>query len=226
MKKKQTKFMMFLLILTMCLVLPLPKAFAAEIQSGEIPVTVSLGGEPLAADEDYEITMKADNADYPMPAGSVDGLFTMKVTGADTGKLPGIEFSSLGIYTYSIFQEAGTNELVVYDDSVYNLTVYVTNAEDGSGLETTLLLYLLGETAKHDEVAFNNLEEAFLGVEDIPEDKTPEKEKPKDKELEKAFLGVEDIKLPKTGEIAPMAFYGIGGLLLALGIGLGPKKRK
>ncbi|HZJ82717.1 MAG TPA: hypothetical protein VFD57_02795, partial [Clostridia bacterium] len=71
MKKRQTKFMMFLFILIMCLVLPLPKALAAEIQSGEIPVTVSLGGEPLAADEDYEITMKADNADYPMPAGSV-----------------------------------------------------------------------------------------------------------------------------------------------------------
>lgn len=218
MKKRQSKFMMYLLIFTMFLVLFAPKALAEGVQSGEIPLTISLSGLPPVLDEDYEIVMKADNPAYPMPAGSIDGLFSMKVTGADTVKLPGIDFSSLGIYTYKIFQEPGTNELGVYSDSVYNLMVYVTNAHEGNGLETTVLLYLLGENEKYDEVVFNNnyYEEEFLGEEDIPEE---DKEEKKDKEQPEVIL-------PKTGEIAPMAFYGIGSFLLGLGIVFGRKKRK
>ncbi|NMB03854.1 MAG: Cna B-type domain-containing protein [Tissierellia bacterium] len=100
--------------------------------------------------------MKSDNPDYPMPAGSVDGVYSMIITGANTVKLPEIKYSSLGVYTYTIYQEPGSNKLASYDDTRYNLVVYVTNAEDGSGLETTVILYKLGETEKYDGVVFEN----------------------------------------------------------------------
>lgn len=54
------------------------------------------------------------------------------------------------------------------------------------------------------------LEEAFLGEDDEDDGDKDDKKPP----------------LPKTGQVAPMAFYGVGTLLLGLGIGLGRRKRK
>lgn len=155
MRTKHIKFMMVLLII-MGLTVLAPIALAAEVRSGEIPVTVSLSGALPTVDEDYEIILKADNPANPMPTGSVLGTFSMLITGANTVKMPEIKFSSLGIYTYTIFQKAGTNELGTYDSGVYHLSVYVTNAENGSGFETTILLNKLGDTKKLDEIVFHN----------------------------------------------------------------------
>ena len=57
------------------------------------------------------------------------------------------------------------------------------------------------------------LEEAFLGEDD------EEDIKPEDKKEDKKPV------LPKTGEVMPMALYGVGALLLALGIGIGRRKK-
>jgi pilin isopeptide linkage protein len=162
-----SKVLVILLVLIMGLTIMAPAAHAVvapEAPKIEIPVSVILSGEPPADDEDYEIVLEPDNPDYPMPEGSEDGVFTMIITGEDTGFLPEIAFSSLGVYTYTIQQTPGSNELATYDDSIYNLVVYVTNAEGGSGLVTTVNLYLLGETDKFEEVVFNNEYEA----EDLP----------------------------------------------------------
>lgn len=156
MRTNPTKFMMVLLILTMCLTVLAPMALAAEVRSGEIPVTVSLSGSPPTVAEDFKIVLKADHRDFPMPEGSANGVFSMNIKGANTAKLPQINYSSLGIYNYTIFQETGTHERGTYDNRVYNLIVYVTNAENGSGLETTVILYKPGETKKLDEVIFHN----------------------------------------------------------------------
>ncbi|RBP64492.1 LPXTG-motif cell wall-anchored protein/pilin isopeptide linkage protein [Alkalibaculum bacchi] len=165
MRRKHTKFMKVLLILATCLIVLRPTALAAEVRSGEIPVTVTLGGSPPTVDEDYKIIMKADNPVNPMPEGSVDGVFSMIITGADTARLPGIEFSSLGVYTYTISQEVGTNKLATYDSRIYNLVIYVTNAENGDDLETTVILYKSGETDKLEEVKFyNEYEEEIVDI--------------------------------------------------------------
>lgn len=156
MRTKHSKVIMTLLAFTMCLTILAPAVFAEEAPSVEIPVTVKSSGSPPTDDEDYKIVLESDNADYPMPVGSEDGIFSMIITGENTIKMPNIQYSSLGIYTYTIYQIPGSNKLATYDDTKYNLVVYVTNAEAGSGLETTVILYLLGETDKHDEVIFNN----------------------------------------------------------------------
>lgn len=162
-----SKVLVILLVLIMGLTIMAPAAHAVvapEAPKIEIPVSVILSGEPPADDEDYEIVLEPDNPDYPMPEGSEDGVFTMIITGEDTGFLPEIAFSSLGVYTYTIQQTPGSNELATYDDSIYNLVVYVTNSELGDGLDVTVILYLLGETDKFEEVVFNNEYEA----EDLP----------------------------------------------------------
>ncbi len=214
------KLMKVLLIFTILLGLFAPIAFAAEVQTSGIPVEISLGGSPPEEEEDYEIVLKADNSDYPMPEGSVDGVFTMNMSGENSGELPGIKFFSIGIYTYTIYQKAGTNELATYDNTVYNLVIYVTNSEAEEGLETTILLYKTGDNDKFDEVAFYNEYEETVIIED--EDPPLGPKDPEIIEDEEVPLGPG--KLPKTGEISSGVFLLIGAIVTGTGLLLKKKK--
>lgn len=131
-------------------------AFAAETPSVSIPVTVSLTGTQPEQAEDFAVVLKADDAAYPMPDGAENGAYTMTVTGADTKNLPTIAYDRVGIYTYTIAQTAGSNTKCTYDDTVYTLTVQVTNAEDGSGLEAVAVLYPDAEGDKQPGAVFQN----------------------------------------------------------------------
>ena len=123
---------------------------------------------------------------------------------------------SLGIYTYTISQKAGTNKLASYDDSVYNLVIYVTNAETGEGFETTVLLYKTGNTNKFEEADFYNEYEEIVIIEDedpplgpviIEDEETP----------------IGPAKLPKTGEVSSELFLLIGAIVVTTGVVLKKK---
>jgi pilin isopeptide linkage protein/LPXTG-motif cell wall-anchored protein len=219
MKKNYKRYLVALLILTVHLVMFAPAAQAAEVSIAGIPVTVSLSGGIPEIDEDYEIVLKADDLAYPMPSGSIDGVYRLIVTGANTAALPGIQYSALGIYTYTITQTAGTNEFGNYDDSIYHMTVYITNAEDGSGFESTVIVNKADETEKLDEIAFHNDYEIEI-IDEEPPGGDVEPTDPPDKDKDNT---------PKTGDdilIWPfiVMFIGAGALLLILA--LTRKKKK
>ena len=134
-------------------------AFAAESPSVSIPVTVSLSGTLPEKAENFTIKLSADDAAYPMPEGAEDGSCTMTITGAATKNLPTITYDRVGVYTYTIAQVAGSNKKCTYDDTVYTLDVYITNAEDGSGLEATAVLYPGSEGDKQTAAEFKNVYE-------------------------------------------------------------------
>lgn len=156
MKRKSIIFMLASLTFAVFLTVMAPRVYAATEKSIQIPVAITLDGYPPAVAEDYEIVLAADNEAYPMPANSESGRFTTTLTGAAAASLPAMNFDSIGVFTYTIYQTPGSNELADYDDSVYNLVVYVTNAKEGSGLETTVILYKVGQDDKYSEVAFSN----------------------------------------------------------------------
>lgn len=145
-----------ILMAVMCMMSMTVPAFAAENPGVSIPVTVSLSGTLPKPAEDFTIKLRADNASYPMPEGAVGDIYTMTITGADTKNLPTISYSRVGVYTYTIYQVAGSNKKCTYDDTVYTLTVYITNAEDGSGLEATAVLYPDSEGDKLPGAEFKN----------------------------------------------------------------------
>ena len=87
------------------------------------------------------VVLKADDSAYPMPEGSVDGAYSLTITGEDTENFPTITYDRVGIYTYTVYQVAGTNQKCTYDDTVYTLKVTISNKEDYSGLEATAVLY-------------------------------------------------------------------------------------
>ncbi len=137
---KRTMRVFFSLAAAVILIsLSLP-ALAAENPTVSVPVSVTLENAPEVS-EDYTVVLKADDASYPMPEGSSDGELKTVINGEASVNLPSITYNHVGIYTYTIFEEVGTNEKCTYDSTVYTLTVYITNEEDGSGLEATAVLY-------------------------------------------------------------------------------------
>ena len=155
-------------------------ALAAENPGVSIPVTVSLSGTLPSPAEDFTVKLRADNASYPMPVGAAGDVYTMTITGADTKSFPAIIYDRVGIYTYTVYQAAGSNSKCTYDGAVYKLIVYVTNAEDGSGLEATAVLYLDSKDDKLPGVEFKNVYETVRPTvptyPDIP--KTGDESKP------------------------------------------------
>ena len=154
MKIEHAKILTVLLVFTMLLSVFSPSVFAEEAPGFELPVSVSVSGTPPTTDNEYIIILEADNPNYPMPKDSKGGRYHLSMSGYSTSKFPKIEFPSLGVYTYKIYQSPMTDKSYGYDGRVYNLIVYVTNAEDGSGLEITVILYLTGQTKKLDQVVF------------------------------------------------------------------------
>lgn len=147
----------FTLVMTvMCSMTMALPAYAAELPGVSVPVTISLSGTLPYPAEDYTVVLKGDDADYPMPEGSVNGAYSLTITGEDTENFPTIAYDRVGIYTYTVYQAVGTNQKCTYDDTVYTLIVTITNKEDYSGLEATAVLYPDSDGEKLPGAEFEN----------------------------------------------------------------------
>lgn len=164
MKKIMRGSLLAMLILAMCLTLMCP-VFAADAITVEMPVTVTNSGYELEEPETYKIVLKADDASFPMPKGSENGEYTLEVTGPGEAAFPAITYAKHGTYTYTAWQVAGENELGTYDDAKFNITVYITNKEDYSGLMSTVAVYKDGESEKQTIEFGNSYEEPIPDVE-------------------------------------------------------------
>lgn len=147
--------LMVLLALTLCLTTT--ASALAEQPSVTVGVTVTLEGTLPDPAEVFTIQLKSADAANPMPENAVDGVSETKITGAGSAKLPEIAFERVGIYEYTIRQLPGAVADCAYDDSVYRLTVYVVNAENGNGLEATAVLYQNNEGDKLSAATFHNV---------------------------------------------------------------------
>lgn len=154
--KRWTRIIFGAVLAMLCLTTLVFPAYAEETPQVSIPVTVKLTGTLPKPAEKFTIRLKADDPAYPMPEGSAEGEYAMEITGADTQSLPPITYNRVGVYTYKISQDPGKHKGCKYDATIYYLTVYITNAEDGSGLEATAVLYLNGEGDKVEDVKFTN----------------------------------------------------------------------
>ena len=168
-----------LCILAVCLS-PLSTAvYAAGVTGVPVDVAVSIEGTPPEQAEEYSIVLKADDPSFPMPQGSAGGEYTVTITGEGEAEIPAINYERAGVYTYTISQTAGADETCDYDDTVYYLTVFVTNREDGDGLETSSVLHTGDKNDKHDSASFTNTYPVLTDITvrkvwDAEGEKTPE----------------------------------------------------
>ncbi len=156
MRKKQTKLLIALFVSMMCLTALAPHVKATGTSSGEIPVTIDLGDSITDSDKKFEIELKSEHPDNPMPEGTVDGVYSINITGADTVKLPQIPYNKIGVYKYTISQKIESDEHEGFDTKTYLLDVEVTRSQTTQRLQATSTLYVLGQTTKVAGAVFYN----------------------------------------------------------------------
>ena len=66
-----------------------------------------------------------------------------------------ISYREPGTYHYIVRQKTGVDDKVIYDDTIYNVDVYVTTTENGE-LFAEPILYIEGQTQKKEELIFTN----------------------------------------------------------------------
>ncbi len=148
--------LLLLLALSLC-------AFAAQGEgqraslAAVAQVEVTLQGTPPETAESYVIELKADDASFPMPEGSVDGCCTLTLEGTGTASFPKMEFDKLGVYTYTIAQRAGSEPTAIqYDAKQYNLKITVYRDEETDQYYLQEALREAGGEDKTDVAVFLN----------------------------------------------------------------------
>lgn len=142
--KKRTRYLFVTLMTLTCLTTMLMSVCAAGTTSVSLPVTVNLSDPLPSKAEDFRIMLTAVDAANPMPEGSVDGKYTLTVSGQDktnTDTFPAITFDRVGIYDYTVTQIEGINKKCTYDTRVYYARIYITNSKDMTALEPTMVIY-------------------------------------------------------------------------------------
>lgn len=164
MNKKLYRIPIFLLILFWSLAfLPIP-AFASRTSAIAIlPVSSRISGEvPYPAESTCFRLLPVDNA--PMPSPGQD-CCDLTITGAENANFPTISYSSVGIYRYTVFQIPGTDPLTDYDKSVYDITVTVSDPEDGNDPVSAISIRKGGN--KYDTAEFTNRYDTKKTYQDI-----------------------------------------------------------
>lgn len=72
-----------------------------------------------------------------------------------------ISYLEPGTYHYLVHQESGTDSKAIYDNTIYNVDVYVTAEENGT-LSADPIIYKEGSTQKKAELEFINSKEKLM----------------------------------------------------------------
>ena len=160
MQKKLMKIgkMLLLMLVSVGLLLPV-QASAAEYQcTASVPVEVRQEGSDIPGGNEYTVKIRAlDGA--PMPMGQDEEgnhvvVDSVRITDAGKAEIGPITYTHPGVYRYEVWQEAEAKAHFTYDETVYTVTVSVTNTEDG-GLTALVKARKNGEEDK-TEIVFVN----------------------------------------------------------------------
>lgn len=118
-----------------------------------IPVSVELKGNAESIiSEDFNFILEAfDENSSEKKQLSV----TTDKTGVTTGRFAEINYTEPGDYKYKVYEQKGNSEDIIYDDSIYEVTVRVINAEDGN-LMAEIWAVKDESERKVDEIRFGN----------------------------------------------------------------------
>ena len=120
-----------LLLVVLCLAVFPISTFAADAVQVQIPVSIQTSGETPSPEENYTVELQAVD-DAPMPSENV-----LEISGSGKAFFSPIQYTTPGIYYYTITQQSGTHKRGHYDQTVYYVKVSVTNGENGN-LETVI----------------------------------------------------------------------------------------
>lgn len=148
--KKLLCLLTALLLLVVCLV----PAMAAGI-SVSLPVAVRVTGKVPATAEYVSIVLTAEDPASPMPTGSVDGTYTMRMRAGSQSAFPAIDYSWPGTYRYTVRQKRGTTPGCTYDSSLFVVDVCIAPGDDG--LYPVIVVQENEGSYKLDGITFRNV---------------------------------------------------------------------
>lgn len=180
MKKRIPLILSLFSIMLFNFVVNSPISYAETIRD-DMPIEIELiGSHKPEVDPEFIIYIEADDVSYPMPDGTVNGIYEIKIMGEGKVSFPKIDFDRIGDYSYTIYQDIDSdNESYDYDGTVYILFVTVTLNEETQDFDITYNAYRQGEEDKSDRILFvNEYVQDTLGDFVEPEPK-PEPKPPK-----------------------------------------------
>lgn len=137
---------LLLSLLLVALVTPMGAAAADYSCTASIPVRVQVYAE---TDAEFTVQLEAEEG-VPLPE-----VCSLTVTGSGEVSFGPVAYTVPGDYVYTITQVQGNAKYVTYDDTVYTVTVRVTN--DGKGGLVSEIWAVEGQnTQKTEEVRFVN----------------------------------------------------------------------
>ncbi len=154
MRKSLNKILPILIFMIMCLSILSPTVRAAENPTLELNAAMKVSGAIPDSPGDFLIKFSRDEIVNPMPVGSIDGISTTLVKGASLFTLPKITFSSVGTYSYTIYQQPGSDQNYTYDPTVYRLTVFVSGSNNN--LNISAVVYKKDGSEKSSDIIFTN----------------------------------------------------------------------
>lgn len=213
MKTNIRKIPAVLLLAVLCLAVFPFSTFAAQDVKVRIPVTIQTSGETPSPEENYTVVLQAVD-DAPMPSENV-----LEITGAGQSAFPVIQYTTPGVYCYTVTQKSGTHERAQYDQTVYYVKVSVTNGENGN-LETVIAAHTDQEMtdAKRDITFTNYYKPKKKTSESTTEIISTIKTKPETKPGKKENAGKKSKNKVKTGDNTNTTLFAI--LLFVSGTGL------
>lgn len=135
-------------------IIPAASAFAST--RATIPVSqvyTTKRKVPSSVDPTFTYRLTATNSSYPMPGNT--NPYEFKMTRNTTYNI-GIDYSSVGTYTYKLEQVIPSNPIkrMTYDSKTYNITVAVKNGTNG--LTASVYIAQAGSTYKEGSATFTN----------------------------------------------------------------------
>lgn len=145
---KMKKWMARLGVVCLCLMLLCGLAAAEQTVTAQVPVKVALTGNLSGRADTFLVRIRANEAGNPMPAEAEISV------NANSSAEFRMEYTTPGVYEYTLTQVAGTEKRMVYDTTTYRVVVSVFNGENG--LETIVVAYKDGGTEKQASCDFSN----------------------------------------------------------------------
>lgn len=105
------------------------------------------------ADCVYKVAIEPGNDNAPVPESE-----TIVVQNGGIGEFK-IRMTEPGTYVYKIYELAGSDGEIIYDDTVYYVTVFVTHSDE-EGLKYSVSAAASDSTGKPDTVEFSNSAES------------------------------------------------------------------
>ena len=159
-KKVMTMVMLFLTLMSAAVCNPV-SVEASDTAEKTVTARIPVVCEKVDSEETFRYQLKGSPSQYEEIEQT-----ELELKGGEQGYFQ-ISYHYPGTYYYTVSQIAGTDKKTTYDNTEYQVDVYVTESENGE-LFAQPILYLKGEDEKKAELAFKNTRETEKGSSNTP----------------------------------------------------------